>query len=281
MAVNLNNFIIDRVLRGVAQSHTDDSVLFAITQIQNPSLTCSSESTDAVDALGTPVATFYRSKTAEFSAENAMFDMNLMAVQVGAEKKVASSENKILVPAFEKIAVKSGETSYTLKHNPVTLPTYCYALNGDGTLGTKYTKATKPQTGEAVATAENFVIATSGSGDAEKTTLTIPTGLAAETELLVIYEYRSNEGISVANSAKKFPKGCKFTLEVLGCDVCNQTNLLFAYLIFPNFKLSPDFDWSIQTDGSHPCSGKAMQEYCAKDNKLFEIIIVDGDEDEI
>ena len=63
MAVNLNNFIIDRVIRGVAQSQTTDEVLFAINQIQNPSLTCSSESTDAVDALGTPVATFYRSKT--------------------------------------------------------------------------------------------------------------------------------------------------------------------------------------------------------------------------
>ena len=264
---NLNNFIIDRVLRGVAQSHTDDSVLFAITQIQNPSLTCSSESVDAVDALGTPVSTFYRSKTAEFSAENAMFDMNLMAVQVGAEKKVASASSKILTPAFEKV---SGATATVLKHTPKVLPTYCYALNGDGTLGTKYTKAD-------AASATAFAIATSGNA----TTLTPPTGLAEDVELLVIYEYESESGISVANSAKKFPKGCKFTLEVLGCDVCDQTNLLFAYLIFPNFKLSPDFDWSIQTDGAHPFSGKAMQEYCARDNKLFEIIIVDGDDDAI
>lgn len=267
MAVNLNNFIIDRVLRGVAQSHTDDSVLFAITQIQNPSLTCSSESTDAVDALGTPVATFYRSKNAEFSAENAMFDMNLMAVQVGAEKKVASASNKILTPAFEKI---SGSTATVLKHTPKALPTFCYALNGDGTLGTKYTKAD-------AASASAFAIATAG----DKTTLTPPTGLGNDAELLVIYEYESDAGISVTNSAKKFPKGCKFTLEVLGCDVCDQTNLLFAYLIFPNFKLSPDFDWSIATDGAHPFSGKAMQEYCKKDNKLFEIIVVDGDEDAI
>ena len=267
MAVNLNNFIIDRVLRGVAQSHTDDSVLFAITQIQNPSLTCSSESVDAVDALGTPVSTFYRSKTAEFSAENAMFDMNLMAVQVGAEKQVASTTNKILTPAFEKI---SGATAVELKHTPKTLPSFCYALNGDGTLGTKYTKAD-------AASATAFTVVTSGN----KTTLTPPTGLAADTELLVIYEYESDAGVSVTNSAKKFPKGCKFTLEVLGCDVCDQTNLLFAYLIFPNFKLSPDFDWSIATDGAHPFSGKAMQEYCKKDNKLFEIIIVDGDDDAI
>lgn len=266
MAVNLNNFIIDRVLRGVAQSHTDDSVLFAITQIQNPSLTCSSESVDAVDALGTPVATFYRSKTAEFSAENAMFDMNLMAVQIGAEKKVADSNSKILTPAFEKIEIKAGTSTYTLKHTPKEAPGFCYALNGDGTLGTKYTKAKG-----ATADETSFVIS--------DTTFTPPTGVSGE--LLVIYEYESEAGISVANSAKKFPKGCKFTLEVLGCDVCDQTNLLFAYLIFPNFKLSPDFDWSIQTDGAHPFSGKAMQEYCAKENKLFEIIVVDGDEDAI
>lgn len=263
MSVNLNNFVIDRVLRGVAQSHTDGSVLFAMTQIQNPSLTCSSESTDAVDALGTPVATFYRAKNAEFSAENAMFDMNLMAVQVGAEKKVASATNTILAPAFEKI---SSQKTTTLKHTPKTAPGFCYALNGDGTLGTKYTKAT-------TASAESFSISTN--------TITPPTGLDADVELLVIYEYESDAAISVTNSAKKFPTGCKFTLEVLGCDVCDQTNLLFAYLIFPNFKLSPDFDWNIATDGAHPFSGKAMQAYCAKDNKLFEIIVVDGDETEI
>lgn len=264
---NLNNFIIDRVLRGIAQSHTDDSVLFAMTQIQNPSLTCSSESVDAVDALGTPVSTFYRSKNAEFSAENAMFDMNLMAVQVGTEKQIASDTNKILTPAFEKIP---GTTATALKHTPKVLPSFCYALNGDGTLGTKYTKA-------ETASSTAFAIAKSG----DTTTLTPPTGLAADSELLVIYEYESEDSVSVVNSAKKFPKGCKFTLEVLGCDVCDQTNLLFAYLIFPNFKLSPDFDWNIATDGTHPFSGKAMQEYCKKDNKLFEIIIVDGDDDAI
>lgn len=266
MAVNLNNFIIDRVLRGVAQSQTDDSVLFAINQIQNPSLTCSSESTDAVDALGTPVATFYRSKTAEFSAENAIFDMNLMAVQVGTDKKVADAKNKLTVPAFEKITIAKDQSTYTLKHTPKTAPGFCYLLNDDGTVGTKYTKAD-------AAAADKFAISTA--------TFTPPTGLKVGTTLLVIYDYESDAGISVVNSAKKYPTGCKFTLEVLGCDVCDQTNLLFAYIIFPNFKLSPDFDWSIQTDGSHPFSGKAMQKYCEKENRLFEIIIVDGSDDEV
>ena len=66
MAFDMNNFVIDRVVRGVALSQTDDSVMFALNQITNPSLSCSSESTDAVDALGVPIATFYRAKNAEF-----------------------------------------------------------------------------------------------------------------------------------------------------------------------------------------------------------------------
>nr|DAQ11156.1 MAG TPA: hypothetical protein [Caudoviricetes sp.] len=45
-------FVIDRVIRGVALSQKDDSVLFSINQMQNVSLNCASESTDAVDALG-------------------------------------------------------------------------------------------------------------------------------------------------------------------------------------------------------------------------------------
>lgn len=46
---DMNNFVIDRVVRGIALSQTDDSVMFALNQITNPSLSCSSESTDAVD----------------------------------------------------------------------------------------------------------------------------------------------------------------------------------------------------------------------------------------
>lgn len=257
MAVNLNNFVIDRVLRGIALSQTDGSVLFSINQIQNPSLNCSSESTDAVDALGTPIATFYRAKNAEFSAENAIFDMNLMAVQLGTEKQTASESNKITSPAFEVIEI-TGSANYTLKHTPKNEIGKIYGLNGDSTLGTAYIKGSS-------ASATNFTL--------NGTTLVPPTGLNNGDQLMVIYEYETSTGVAVVNSANNFPSGCKFVMEILGCDVCDQTSLVYAYLIFPNFKLSPDFDWSIATDGAHPFSGKAQQEYCGKEKKLFEIVI--------
>ena len=219
MAFDMNNFVIDRVVRGVALSQTDDSVMFALNQITNPSLSCSSESTDAVDALGVPISTFYRAKNAEFSAENAIFDMNLMATQVGTVKQVASDSDKIITPAFETIDIDGTSATYTLKHVPTEDVKNIYALNGDGTLGTVFTKSTS-------ASASSFAM--TGS------TLTPPTGLKKGDQLFVIYEYEAAQAVSVMNSANNFPTACKLVLEVLGCDVCDQTKLVFAYIIFPN-----------------------------------------------
>ena len=256
MAFDINNFVIDRVIRGVALSQKDDSVLFSINQMQNVSLNCASESTDAVDALGTPIATFYRAKSAEFSAENAIFDMNLMATQLGTTKKVASTTAKITAPAMESFAY--GEGSHVLKHTPKATPNEIYMLNGDSTFGKKFTK------GDA---ASETAFAITGN------TLALPTGLKADDELFIMYDYETENAVEVVNSATEFPVGCKFIMEVLGCDVCDQTTLVHAYIIFNNFKLSPDFDWSIATDGAHPFSGKAQQAYCDKEKRLFSIVI--------
>ena len=260
MAFDINNFVIDRVIRGVALSQKDDSVLFSINQMQNVSLNCASESTDAVDALGTPIATFYRAKSAEFSAENAIFDMNLMATQLGTTKKVASSTAKITAPAMESFTYGTG--SYELKHTPKTVPNEIYVLNGDSTFGKKFVKGT-------AASEKEFSITNK--------TLSLPTGLNAGDELFVMYDYETENAVEVVNSATEFPVGCKFVMEVLGADVCDQTTLIHAYVIFPNFKLSPDFDWSVATDGSHPFSGKAQQAYCDKEKKLFNIVIPSED----
>ena len=259
MAFDINNFVIDRIVRGVALSQKDDSVLFSINQIQNASLNCASESTDAVDAMGTPIATFYRAKSAEFSAENALFDMNLMATQLGTSKKVASTASTIVVPAMESFTVAEG-LSYTLKHKPVAAPAEIYTINGDSTFGVKYVNETSAsETGFAY--------------DEDTYTLTLPTAVKAGDEMFVMYEYESEKAVEVVNSAKNFPVGCKFVMEVLGCNVCDQTNLIYAYVIFNNAKLSPDFDWSIATDGSHPFSMRAQQDYCDKEKRLFSIII--------
>lgn len=168
--------------------------------------------------------------------------MNLMATQLGAKKKVASSAAKITAPAMESFEYGTG--SYELKHAPKGEVKEIYVLNGDSTFGKKYTKGTAPSETE-------FSLAGQ--------TMKLPTGLNASDELFVMYDYETENAVEVVNSATEFPVGCKFVMEVLGCDVCDQTTLVHAYVIFNNFKLSPDFDWSnkiFATNFKAPCVHK-------------------------
>ena len=229
MAFDLNNFVIDRVVRGIAVAQGDNAklgiaagdVLFSINQITNPSLNCASESTDAVDALSVPIATFYRAKSAEFSAENALFDMNLLATQSGTTKKVATASAKIETPCFQTIDVVAGTTAYTLTHTPVADPKV-YILNGDGTLGEKVTVASEAAGKSIAVSGKNVTIASGAHADGS--------------QLFFMYDYMAdgtegNGAVEVMNSATNFPVGCKFIMEILGCDVCDQTTLIYAYLV--------------------------------------------------
>ena len=249
--INMNNFVIDRVLRAVGKSK-DGDVLFAINQVTNPSLSVTSETSEAVDALGSRIAVFNRAKSCEFSAENALFDMALMAQQAGSEEGVTRGEVK-KVPAFDPM--ENGK----LAHTPANADALkIYELNGDGSFGVEIKRSADAGTdGGYVLGAENAV--------------TLPEGK----KCIAVYEYDADKAVAVVNSATEFPKACQLILEVLGCDVCNQEELIYAYLIFPNFKISPDFDWSMATDGTHPFSGTAMQNYCDEKKELYKLVIVD------
>lgn len=248
-------------------SSSTGEVLWSVNQIENPSLTVSAETSDAVDALGTPIMSFDRSKSAEFSAENSLFDLGLFAAQSGTTKKESADGATIATPCFEEIDYPTSGTSVTLKHTPNAegIP-YIYILNGDGTLGQKFAKG-------STASATEFAY--------NGTTLNMPTdtGLQGK-KFLVIYEYDANtadQSTSVTNTASAFPKAGKFVLEVLGCDVCDVSTLYYAYIIFPQAKLTSDFDLSFTTDAKHAFTLKAMQEYCDHEKKLFSIVIPEAE----
>ena len=212
MAIDTNNFIIDRVRRGTMFSTTDGSALWSINQITNPSLSMTSESVDAVDAIGVKVMTFERAKEATFSAESAIFDLGLLAAQTGSEKVVATSAAKITVPISEDFTVSGA--SITLSQTPKEDLTHIYVLTGSGNLGVAYTSATS-------ADATHF----KQSGKV----ITLPTGVTSG-RVTVMYDYESDNAVKVVNSAEKFPKAGKFRLEVLGADVCDPTGVVTAYL---------------------------------------------------
>jgi len=264
---NLNNIVVDRVLRGIF-SDKNDNIIFSLNQVQNLSINSTSESQEIVDALGVSIMELMRSKAIEASAENALYDFGLLAAQYGTEKVTATADKKLTVPtmeSFEVPAVAEGAVTYTLKHTPSKAPVAIYALNGDSTLGARF----------AVATAASATECAYADG-----VITLPTaGVKTGDEMFVMYEYESENSIEVVNSAKEFAKMGKMTFEVLVYDVCDPETKIFAYLILPRFQLSNDFDWSIGGDNqTHGFSGKAMVDYCAKDKKMLRVVIVDDEE---
>lgn len=264
---NLNNIVVDRVLRGIF-SDKNDNIIFSLNQVQNLSINSTSESQEIVDALGVSIMELMRSKAIEASAENAIYDFGLLAAQYGTEKVTAAEGSELTVPTMESFEVKAGEDgailTYSLKHTPVAAPSAIYALNGDSTLGAKFAKGTS-------ASATEFAYADG--------VITLPTDVKAGDEMFVMYEYKSANAVEVVNSAKDFAKMGKMTFEVLVYDVCDPETKIFAYLILPRFQLSNDFDWSIGGDSqTHGFSGKAMVDYCARDKKMLRVVIVDDEE---
>lgn len=255
---DINNFIIDRAIRGTMVSHKTGEIMYSINQVEDPQLTVSADEKTAVDAMGTTIATFNTAKNAEFSGSNSLFDLNLLATQMGTTKKVGASNAKIVTPIFETIDVSG--TTCKISHAPIgDKLDAIYVLNGDSTLGKKYTA-------DSTESADKFKYENSSK------TITLPTGVKTG-QIFVMYETEMENAVEVAASATEFPTGGKFILEVLGCDVCDQTTLRYAYIIFPNAKLDSNVDISFTTDGKHPFSMKANQAYCDKKKTLFKIVI--------
>lgn len=257
---NLNNIVIDRVLRGVFS--VKDEIVFALNQVQDLSLNQTSESQEITDALGVSIAELMRAKALEVSANNAIYDFSLLSAQYGTEKVTASANAKVITPMMETF--EPTEATYNLKHIPIEEPTAIYALNGDSTLGAKYTKGTS-------ATDTQFAY--------EDGVITLPTNMKDVEEMFVMYEYETENAIEIINSADKFAKMGKMVFECLVFDVCAPEEKMFAYLILPRFQLSNDFDWSIGGDNQqHAFGGKAHVDYCSRDKKMLKIVVVDDEE---
>ena len=198
---NLNNVIVDRVLRGIF-SDKDDNIIFSLNQIQDLSLNQTSESQEVTDALGVSIRELMRAKALEASANNAIYDFGLLAAQYGTEKVEVGS--KVVVPAMETFEVAGG--TYNLKHTPVKAPVAIYELNGDSTLGAKYVKSDETSPSTTAFTYSEGVIS-------------LPTDIADKTEMFVMYEYETENAIEVVNSAANFAKMGKMTFEILAYDL--------------------------------------------------------------
>ncbi len=266
MAINFDQLVIDRVLDGWFESKADNSVLAVLDQLQNFQISVSSTTKDKTDAQGALIKRFYTAKQAEVTGENAIFSLDLSAIQAGNAKITGKD---VVIPRI--IQVAKSTAALKLPDTPIDGTMVVYGTLENGVLDTSKKYELGTEAGE-----DTYAVSTVG----DLTTITLPTNATAFVQIK--YEYKVKEGTSAArvnHDATNFPKEVKATFRVLCSDVCDSETVRAFYIVFPKFQFSPDFSWTVDTESTQGFTATAFKDYCAKEQILFYIAIAeDSDE---
>ena len=272
MALNINEMILDRVRSLTTHDLSTGELLFRLTSLEDPSLACTAEGEEVVDAIGSLITTIYRAKKATFSASNSLISLDLAAAQYGTKKDVAATGAAITDYAYEILTVKGtttgkGESAVTtysvdpLKNRPnVDSIKYIYSIENNQ-IGTAYKAA-------ATASETEFVVSEDGK-------ITLPTGVTSG-KIYVEYTYESTSAMKVTNRASEFPTACSMVIYAYFKDVCNENKVYSGKIICPKAKLNPEqVELALTSTGKHAFEFQMMKDYCAEEgaDELFSIIV--------
>ena len=201
MAFMIDDFIIDRIQMGIAES-SDGTLLYTLTQLSEATIETTAESTDAVDNTGVLIKRFWRAKSGTFTASNAMVNLHILGASSGSDAEYASTGSAIQMPRI--IEVNKTTDPITLE-GLVEGTVRVNAIGNNGTMGKSYMQSTVPS-------ATEFGIANTNQ-------LSLPTDSEA-TRFVVKYERNVESGVKIVNQANKYPKTVCLTLKCLGIEPC-------------------------------------------------------------
>lgn len=254
--MNKNELILDKVRSLVAHALDTGKMLFRLTSLEEPSLSCTAESEEVTDAIGSVITTLYRAKKATFSATNSLISLDLAAAQFGTTKQVATTENQIVDYTYEILTIAEGKV--TLKNTPSAEIKYIYSIV-DGEIGTTYEAGTEASATEFVQQAKE---------------ITVPTGLTGK--VYVEYTYLTSKAVKISNKASEFPSACSLVIYAYFKDKCNENLVYSGKIICPKAKLNPEqVELALTSTGKHAFEFNMMKDYCADEgeDELFAIIV--------
>lgn len=225
------------------------------------SLSNSSDTADAVDGDGVVIESYLRSKAAEMSGSNALFDLPLAAAQAGT--KLQSGAVEIQYHDVLKLAKDALTINLTKIPKTGGEPTVVYVMNNDGSLGSKL----EVGTGKAA----TYAADSTGTATVGKIKFTTSPATSGAVQLFIPYVYEETNAQKFTNfaDANTIPGRC--VVEGLGKDVCTH-ELVYFYITAPYAQLAIDGDLNFATDGTHDFTINCKKEYCGEEG-LYSIIV--------
>ena len=258
MAFKLDDLIIDRIQVATAEDSAGN-VLFTLTQLQEASISISAESNDVTDRDGNLIKRFWRAKTGEFTATNALININVLGQEAGGDGKVVASDSKAVTAPGIMIVKEDG--AVVDLPNAIDVP-HVYGLEANGTLGNEFTTNTE----------------TKIAWNSETKKLTLPVSTAYEQYLVRYNRTLTSGAVQITNQADKFPGTIRLILKVLCVDPCEADVLRAAYIDIPSFQISPEAELSLNSESQTlDFSGQLQVQYCNPDKPLYHIYVIEED----
>lgn len=260
MAFNKNELILDKVRSLTAHelgvAGIGGKMLFRLTSLEDPSLSCTAEGEEITDAIGAVITTLYRAKKATFSATNSLISLDLAAAQYGSKKEVLKEGETIVDYAYEILTIADGTVK--LEKTPIVDSIkYIYTIE-NGEVGTAYEV-------DATESATTAVVGDDG-------TIKVPTGLTGK--VYVEYQFNNSNALRIVNKASDFPEACSIVIYAYFKDKCNENIVYSGKIICPKAKLNPEqVELALTSTGKHAFEFTMMKDYCEEDAELFTIIV--------
>lgn len=272
MAFNKNELILDKVRSLTAHDLSTGEMLFRLTSLEDPSLACTAEGEEIVDAIGAVITTLYRAKKATFSASNSLISLDLAAAQFGTKKEIAAKGSEIIVPTYEILTIAEGATEVALGKLAEGTISYIYSLE-NGEIATRYKNG-------SAASETDFVVSEKEVTLEDGTTVTVsnitlPT-VVKSGKIYVEYSFKSENANRIINKTSEFPKACSMKIFAYFRDKCNENLVYSGVIVSPKAKLNPEqVELALTATGKHAFEFQMMRDYCDDEAELFSIIIAE------
>lgn len=258
--MNFEKLIVDSIDSVVAVNKTTGELMLMLDQIKDGTMENANDTVYMTGKQGVQLAALDRNKTSTFTCNNAYVCGGALAAQTGADVVEATDGEKILVPHFEAVEVKTNVA--TLTHVPVgtvgSEVLFAWKVNKDNSQGEKFEVDVSPSEGK-------FQV------EASSKTLTFNEGdLQDGDRVYVLYDYEATSGRKITNTGDTFSATVRLLIDVLMRDACDQSVVYHGIIEYPNAKIDGNFSVEFGDEPSvHAFGAQALVDICSKDKTLW------------
>lgn len=266
----VNNVAFDRVLDVWGEDATSHEVLYYTDQVNDISVEVTADEKEYTDNKGAVFYKTYNAKTGTVSITNAMFSTYLAAIAAGQKAEGNTATDKIPRGLRISATANADATSSLIE------------VTATGADSDTISVIEVKQNGSIVKqlTAAEGSTPTSGQYKYASNKITIYKG-AEGNSFVITYDRTATAGnVKIINSADDIPKEHALYIRGLVKEPCAK-DLKIAILKVPKFMPSPDTTIAISNEQqTFDFTGDMITDYCGGTKTLYELYIIDGDEDD-